>query len=94
LIGNRKVEIEIAVKMARKCADSVAHLKNNNAAYAAGAAAHYAVYAAAYTADAVYAATEAAEAATAAYDAYNKQNKLNKQFLREEILAFEERMSD
>jgi hypothetical protein len=41
LLGKRKVEIDIAVKFAKKCADSVSHIKNAEAAYAADAAVAY-----------------------------------------------------
>lgn len=66
LIGKRRVEIQIAVRFARMCADSVAHLKNEQAAYTA---ATYAAYAATYATDAATAyATDAATYAT--YAAY------------------------
>ncbi len=104
LLGKRKVEIQIAVSFARKCADSVAHLKNAYAAnaYAADADAYAAAaYAyAAYAAAAAYAYDAAAAAANAAYTAayanaaanaaaYNKQNNKNNQFLIDSILAYQ-----
>jgi hypothetical protein len=71
LLGKRKVEIQICVKAAKICANSVAHLKNKWAAnaaayaYAANAAAD-AAYAANAAADAAYADAAAADAAYAA----------------------------
>jgi hypothetical protein len=47
LLGNRKKEIQIVVRFARMCADSVAHLNNATAAANAAAYAAYAAYAAA-----------------------------------------------
>jgi hypothetical protein len=73
LLGKRKTEISIAAAFARKCADSVAHLKTNKAAAnaAAAAAAHAAAYAAADAAHAAaYAKAAAAAAAAYAADAY------------------------
>lgn len=106
LLGKRKKEIDIAVKFAKKCADSVSHIKNVDASDAASAAsdaastAAYAVSTAAYAAStaasaasiAAYAADAyAAVAAVAAADAaYDKQIKLNKQFLIECIKGWEE----
>ncbi len=78
LLGKRKVEIQICVKFARMCADSVQKYKNTAAAAAtaanyAYAAAYYANSAAYYTAnsatDAAYAAEVAADAADVAADA-------------------------
>lgn len=102
LIGKRRVEIQIAVRFARMCADSVAHLKNEQATHAAAtyaaathaaatdaathAAATYAAYAATYAADATYAAYAAD--ATYAADAYETQQELNKQFLIQCINEF------
>jgi hypothetical protein len=101
LIGKRKVEIQIAVRFARMCADSVAHYKNAdadaaadeaaNAAYAndayadAGAAAYAANYAANYAAAATHA---AANYVTAAAN-YQKQRELNKQFLIQCITEYQ-----
>ncbi len=71
---------EILVSFARKCADSVAHLGNNDSRRAADYAA----------ADAAYAAA-AADAADAAADAaaYESQKQLNKSFLIQSIQEFE-----
>jgi len=84
LLGQRQTEIQVAVKFAKLCADSVSHLDNKHsrrAAYAAADAAYayddaaYAAYADAYAAaDAAYAtaaayAADAADAADAAYAA-------------------------
>jgi hypothetical protein len=88
LLGKRKIEIDIAIKFAKKCADSVSHIKNAAAADAATDAAD-----AAYAADAEDAAEAAADAAgyTAdAADAYDKQLELNKQFLIDCIKDWEE----
>lgn len=84
LIGKRKVEIQIAVEFAQKCAESVAPLKNtanaaaaDAAAYAANAAAYTAAYnvAAAYAyATAADAAANAAANAAAAYAAADAAN--------------------
>jgi len=101
LLNKKKAEVQIAVKFARLCAESVAYLKNAYAANAAYAAAAYAAYAAAYAnadaayANAAYAAYAAnAAAADAAYanayaDAYNKQKEVNKSFLRQVIIAYQ-----
>ena len=99
LLGKRKIEIDIAIKFAKKCADSVSHIKNaaaNSAAAEAAAAnsavaAAYAAYAvaAAYVA-AAYAAEAAVAAADVAADAYDKQLELNKQFLIDCIKDWEE----
>jgi hypothetical protein len=78
LLEQRKTEIQICVRFARKCADSVAHLKNIDATYAN-----------AYAAAATYA-TNAAQAATYATNARAIQLKKNKQFLRETILQYEQ----
>ena len=101
LLGKRKIEIQICVKFAKLCADSVAHLKNtaanaDAAAYAnaaANAAANATTYAAA--ANATYAAANAAAyaaAAAATYAAaaaYNTQKIKNKEFLIQAIQAYE-----
>jgi hypothetical protein len=87
LLGKRKKEIQICVKFARMCADSVKHLNtaySRKAAYTAAAATDAAAYADA-AADAAAAAAYAA--ADAAY-AYNKQKELNKQFLIQCINEF------
>lgn len=68
LIGKRKKEIQICVRFARMCADSVKDLNNYWSRKAADAAA------AAYYAAAAVAAADAAVA-------YNKQKEKNKQFL-------------
>ena len=96
LLGKRKTEIQIAVRFARMCADSVAHINNkyarDAATYAAAvqattdAAAAAAVYAAAVATYAKDAATEAAVAAAvyaATDDVYaaTVQKQKNKQFL-------------
>jgi len=84
----KKKQYNILAKFTRKCADSVAHIKNSKSSYAKNrayaAAAAYA-YADAYAADAADAAADAyadAYAADAA-DARKKQNELNKSFLIE-----------
>ena len=98
LLGNRKKEIEIAVKFARDCADSVSHLKND-ASYASSADAAYAAsntasYASSAASNAAYAAdaAESSSAAEASYaaSAYDKQKELNKQFLINRIKEYEE----
>jgi hypothetical protein len=77
LLGERKVEIQIAVRFARMCADSVAKYDNRwsrkSAIYA-----DYVVHAA----DAAFHAAEiAADAAVTAVDVFEQQRELNKQFL-------------
>ena len=68
LIGKRKIELEICVKFAKDCADSVAHLKN---AYAASSASAYASYASASAYASAYASyASAAYAASSASYAY------------------------
>lgn len=98
LIGKRKTEIQICVKFARMCADSVKHLNNNYAAAAAAnayAAAYayaadivdaYAAYA--YVADAAAAANAYADAAAANAAANADQKEKNKQFLIQCINQF------
>ena len=86
LLGKRKTEIDIAIKFAKKCADSVSHIKNVSADVSAYAAATYAAANAA--ADAAYAAYAAYAANSSA--AYDKQLELNKQFLIECIKDWEE----
>ena len=93
LIGKRKVEIQICVRFAQMCADSVKHLNSywsrkvqSYAATAAAAAAAAVTATATATAAATYAAT-AAYAAYAAY-AHKKQKQLNKQFLIQCINEF------
>ena len=82
LIGKRKVEIQICVRFAQMCADSVKHLNS----YWSRKVQSYA--AAAADADAYAdAATYAATAAYAAY-AHKKQKQLNKQFLIQCINEF------
>jgi hypothetical protein len=83
LIGKRKVEVQVAVRFARMCADSVAHLHNKYAIKAAADAADAATYAA-YVADAAYATYAATYAADAAYE----QEEKNKQFLVQCINEF------
>lgn len=95
LLGKRKKEIDIAVKFAKKCADSVSHIKNAAAAAAASTAASAAaaVASASTAASAAYAAAAASASdatSTAAASAYDKQIKLNKQFLIECIKGWEE----
>lgn len=94
LLGKRKKEIDIAVKFAKKCADSVSHIKNAAAAAAASTAAYAAAVAAAADATSTAYAAAAAYAAyatsTAAASTYDKQIKLNKQFLIECIKGWEE----
>ena len=92
LLGKRKIEIDIAIKFAKKCADSVSHIKNAAANSAAEAAANSD---AAEAAEAAYVAADAAAdaAVAAAYvaaDAYYKQLELNKQFLIDCIKDWEE----
>lgn len=94
LLGRRKVEIQICVKFAKLCADSVAHLKTDATAYAADYAANAAdAYAANAAANAAYVADAAANAAYvaahAAYVANEKQTVKNKQRLIQTILAYE-----
>ena len=74
LIGKRKKEIQICVRFARMCADSVKDLNNywSRKADAAAAAAAAVAVAAAYA---------YADAYAAAAAAYNKQKEKNKQFL-------------
>jgi hypothetical protein len=95
LIGQRKIEIEICVQFARKCADSVAYLRSSNIeAYATDAhgADAYAADADAYAADAAAHAANAAIYAVAAADAaYDSQIAANKQFLKDCIQAFEDK---
>lgn len=83
LLGKRKIEIDIAIKFAKKCADSVNHIKN--AAANSSAAAAYPAFA--DYADAYAAVAAVAAAADAAYD---KQLELNKQFLIDCIKDWEE----
>lgn len=104
LLGKRKSEIQVCVRAARMCADSVKHLKNANAANAASYAAYaYAAnayaYAASDSASASYAyadsnsaaASYASDAAYAAYAASDSaQNLRNKQFLRQCIVEWQE----
>lgn len=102
LIGRRKIESQIAIKFARMCADSVAHLKNADAVNAANAAADANAYIAYATTAAIDADTDAISAAVnAASDngyvsvsvyanAHNKQKELNKAFLIQCINSFEE----
>ncbi len=96
LLGKRKVEVHICVRFARMCADSVAHLKNVRAAYAAVAAAAAAADAVAAAADAVAAAADAVAAAAAAADAVaaadaarQEQREKNKQFLIQAITDYQ-----
>jgi hypothetical protein len=88
LLGKRKNEIDICANFARKCANSVSHLKNKYAT--AAAAADYADYATTYATYAATYATYAADYATAATYAKQKQTELNKQFLIECIKEWEE----
>jgi hypothetical protein len=101
LLGKRKTEIQICVRFAGMCADSVKHLKNNNAAAYATSAADAAAAAdatsavsstiAAADAAAIAAADAAAYAAYAAYATYatyDKQRELNKSFLLKCINEF------
>jgi hypothetical protein len=93
LLGKRKIEIDIAIKFAKKCADSVSHIKNASAYASASASAYAAAYAdtaaSAYAAAAADTAAYAAYASAAAY-AYDKQRELNKQFLIDCIKDWEE----
>ena len=96
LLGKRKIEIQICVSFALKCAKSVEHLRNKHAAYAAAAdAAAYAAYAyaayaaAAYAAAAYAAAYAAAAAAYADDDDADAQKAKNKQFLLDAIAEWE-----
>lgn len=92
LLGKRRKEISICVQFARKCADSVAHLRVTSSTDATQGAAQYAVDvaqdavdAAQYAEDAVVEATEAtaryaaAEAAEAAHYAEDAEDALRKQ---------------
>jgi hypothetical protein len=96
LLGKREKEIQVCVRFAKMCADSVKHLNNresasyNSATYAASAAsaANAASADADYAADAANAAAYAACAASAACAAadyaeadYATQQEKNKQFL-------------
>jgi hypothetical protein len=94
LIGKRKVEISVAVKFARRCADSVKHLHSdaasNAATYADDAADYYTytyTYATASNA-ASNAASKAAVASNVAADYYTQQTK-NKQFFIDCINEFQ-----
>jgi hypothetical protein len=69
LIGKRQVEVSIVVEAAKKCADSVKHLKNDYAAAASKAAAAAATYATYAASNAAYAAADASNAARATYAA-------------------------
>ncbi len=66
LLGKREKEIDIAVKFAKKCADSVSHIKNVDASYATYAASNAAAAASVYAASAAASAYAAAVASTAA----------------------------
>ena len=70
LLGKREIEIDIAVKFAKKCADSVSHIKNDHAASAASAYADAAASAISDAADYAYAASDAAYAAAISAAAY------------------------
>ena len=70
LLGKRKEEIQICVRFAQMCANSVQEANNK-----------FEVYAAAYAANAAHAANAAYAAAADAAAAYDKQKELNKQFL-------------
>jgi hypothetical protein len=100
LLGKRKKEIQIAVKFARMCANSVARLKNNSAA--AAAADYAADYASAYSSAASSAAdyADAASSASADYaaaaassassaSARAQQRRKNKEFLIQCINEFQ-----
>jgi hypothetical protein len=94
LIGKRKIEIQICVRFARMCADSVKDLDTRYAADASEAAAdaaasdaYAASVAAAYASDASVAAAYAAAYASDA-SACNKQRKVNKTFLIQCINEF------
>jgi hypothetical protein len=101
LLGKRNKEIQIAVRFARMCADSVAHLKNATSAatsaatYAADAADAAADAASAYAADATSAAyadaDSAAYASASAAYAYKQQKQKNKEFLIQCILEWNEK---
>jgi hypothetical protein len=102
----KKKQYNILAKFARKCADSVAHIKNSKSSYAQNRAYAYAYAAAAEAAEAdaaaeaayAYAAAAYAEAAAAyaaaeaaeADAARKKQNELNKSFLIELLNSVEE----
>ena len=99
LLANRNIKAEqlILSNTAKKCAASVLHYKNKQAAdaaayayaYADAAAAAAAAAAYAAAADAAYAAAaDAAYAADAAADASKKQRGLNLSFLRQELENF------
>jgi len=85
LLGQRKTEIQVAVKFAKLCADSVSHLDNKHSrraaaavAYAAAAAAATAVATAvAYAVAAAYAAAAAAYAAADDADAAGSLGKIS-----------------
>jgi hypothetical protein len=94
LLKKRKIEIAICVRLARLCADSVAHLENAYAMDAMDAAANAATDAmdAAAAAYAAYAATAYATAYAAtmdAMDAMDAQQKLNKQFLIQAVNEYQ-----
>ena len=74
LLGKRKKEIDIAVKFAKKCADSVSHIKNVDASYAS-----YATYAAseAASASAAYAAASVDASYDASYASYAASTAAN-----------------
>lgn len=98
LLGKRRTEIQIAVKFARDCADSVAHLTDKKVsatayayadAYAAADAASASDYAdAASTAAA--SATASAGSAAAYIAAYKEQTAKQLQFLINRIKEYEE----
>lgn len=89
LLGKRRGEIEIVVKFAKDCADSVAHFKN---AASASAYARAAAYAAASAYDAAYAASVNASSVNASSYQQAKEEQLskNKQFLINRIREYEE----
>jgi hypothetical protein len=96
LIGKRRKEIQICVRFAKMCADSVKDLNNgySNAAVNAAAtvatvaAVNAATVAAANATVAAVNAVNAAAIAAANAVAYNKQKELNKQFLIQCINEF------
>ena len=87
LIGKRQIEIDICVKFARKCVDSISHIKNvaaRDAARLTGYAAYAAYAYAAYVA-AIDAAIAAAVAEGAIDGAAATQKVKNKQFMIDAI---------
>lgn len=89
LLGERQLEIQIAVKFARLCADSVAHLRIHSSA---AAAAYASAAAAAASGFAFFSASGFAASAAASSSGFaprDKQNQKNKQFLIDCFNSFE-----